>query len=57
MKCLLIDPHDAFFPILLEKISAFEKKSREINILFEAIFFKEKKSIRVRETMELHDIY
>lgn len=43
MKCLLIDPHDTFFPILLQKISAFEKKSGKINILFEAIFKKKKK--------------
>ena len=36
-----------------------KKEFRKINILFEAYFYKKKKkkSIRVRETMELHDIY
>lgn len=42
VKFFLIDPHDIFFPILGQKISAFEKKSRKINILFEAIFKKKK---------------
>lgn len=60
VNCLLIEHHNAFFPCLLEKISAFEKELRKINILFEAIRFtkkKKKKAIRVRETMEFHDIY
>lgn len=54
MKCLLIDHHNAFFPCLLEKISAFEKEFRKINILFEAIFFTIKKNLSGSEKLWSH---
>lgn len=51
MKCFLIDHHNAFFPGLLEKISALEKEFRKINILYEACFYKKKKNLSGSEKL------
>lgn len=51
MKCLSIDHHNAFFPCLLEKISAFENEFNEINILFEGYFYLKKKNLSGSEKL------